>query len=56
MAGITPRPASRKPPRARRRPQGTQAWMRNPAIAACKHDECFWDAATCPVHRRRKKN
>ena len=21
--------------------------------AACKHDECFWDAATCPRHARK---
>jgi hypothetical protein len=51
-----PRPASRSAPRARSRPQGTQEWLSNPAVAACKHDACFWDAATCPVHRRRKKN
>ncbi len=49
-------PATAGRPRKRTRAQGTQEWMRNPAIAACKHDACFWDAATCPVHRRRKKN
>jgi hypothetical protein len=41
-------------PAARRRSRiGTQDWLTDPAVAACKADDCFWDAHTCPEHRKR---
>jgi hypothetical protein len=52
----TARPATPRPPRARRHVQGTQEWMSNPSVAACKTDGCFWDGVTCPRHAARKKN
>lgn len=43
-------------PRVRRakvgRPVGTQSWMTNPTVAVCAQDNCFFDRATCPVHRK----
>jgi hypothetical protein len=41
-------------PQTRRPRRGTQEWMTNPAVVACKADGCFWDAATCPTHGRKK--
>lgn len=32
---------------------GTQEWLTNPEVRACKSDGCFWDARTCPAHRYR---
>lgn len=32
---------------------GTQRWLTDPSVPACRKDGCFWDAATCPDHQTR---
>lgn len=39
------------PPRTR---TGTQHWLTDSSVRCCKHEGCFWDAATCPRHAGRK--
>lgn len=41
-----------KPAEAKSAPVGTQLWLTDPSVKCCKAESCFWDAVTCPVHKR----
>jgi hypothetical protein len=50
-----PRATPRPTPRRRRRAQvGTQNWMTDHSVACCSAEFCWWDAAACPTHGRKR--